>query len=408
MSARLKKPRDLSHPLGNARSRANGSPADRSSGSATELRPHRSGSRGNRANYIYAALTNVGRARDHNEDAVLAQPPLFVVADGLGGHDAGEVASTVAIEAMATNAPKRPDRQSLLKAAKLANQAVIDAVADGLGKQGMGTTLTAMVVGDGRVALAQVGDSRGYLFRAGRLSQVTEDHSIVAALVRSGTLTESEAAKHPSRNVITRALGSSDFAGADTYVFDTVRGDRWLLCSDGLTTMMPNEVIARILSEAATPSQAAEQLVLASNDAGGYDNITVVVVDIIDDFTPSSQTTESRRWWLGVLAWLGGAAIIVAAIGAGVYWYSMSKAYLCVEPDSSISVYRGVNGDVAGFTLASKVLDTNVKLEDLTVQDRARLCEGADYSSVDEAKDALEKMVDRSEATEDLSNSEPE
>lgn len=401
MSAHLKRPRNEAKPLGNARHRVDGSSAP-GPGAAGPLRSHRSASRGNRANYIYAALTNVGRARDHNEDALLAQPPLFVVADGLGGHDAGEIASTLAIEALATNAPKRPDRQTLLKLAKLANQAVLDGVDAGLGKKGMGTTLTAMVVGDGRVALAQVGDSRAYLYRAGRLSQVTEDHSIVAALVRSGTLTESEAAKHPSRNVITRALGSSEFAGADTYVFDTVRGDRWLLCSDGLTTMMPNDIIARILGEAPTPSQAAEQLVLAANEAGGYDNITVVVVDIIEDFVPAAQAKASRRWWLAILVWLAAAAVIVGAIVGGVYWYSMSKAYLCVETDSTVSVYRGVNGDVAGFTLSEKVRDTNVRLEDLSVTDRARLCEGADYGSVEEAERALDKMVERSRGNGEL------
>lgn len=396
MNANIRQPRNEGRPLGNAHPRTAAEQAK------MPARSHRTPARGNQANYIYAALTNVGRTRDHNEDAVLAQPPLFVVADGLGGHDAGEVASTVAIEAMAAHAPKRPDRQSLAKAVRAANQAVVDAVESGLGPSGMGTTLTAMVIGDGRVCLAQVGDSRAYLLRSGRLSQVTDDHSVVAALVRSGTLTESEAARHPQRNVITRALGAADFAEPDTYMFDTVRGDRWLLCSDGLTTMMPNDILAQVLVDAATPSQAVERLVLAANDAGGYDNITVVVVDIVEDCIPAAQVKASRRWWLWALVWVVAVVIIAAVAGAGVYTYAMSRAYLARGTDGTVAVYRGVAGEVAGQSLSALEEDTDIQLADLTTQDYARVCEGAQYASLEDARDALDEMVERGKAAQSL------
>jgi serine/threonine protein phosphatase PrpC len=233
-----------------------------------------------RAKNSWAALTDIGRVRTHNEDSVLAQPPLYVVADGLGGHEAGEVASSVAVETLRDHAPRRPDAKALARAVKAANREVIRSAREGFGKQGMGTTMTAAIVEGTRIAIAHVGDSRAYLLHEGSLLRVSEDHSMVADMIRRGQLTEAEARYHPNRSVITRALGTDPNMLADTYELDASPGDRLLLCSDGLTSMLEDGMIAEILTEYRTPDTAAHMLVDSANDAGGHDNVSVIVIDI--------------------------------------------------------------------------------------------------------------------------------
>ena len=157
---------------------------------------------------VYAARTDVGCVREHNEDSFIAATPLFVVADGMGGHEAGEVASEIAINTLLEKAPSSPDGEGLANAVRAANIAIISAAAQGVGRPGMGTTMTAAQIFDDQLVIAQVGDSRAYLLHEGTLQRVTRDHSLVADLVDQGRITEEEARVHPQRSVITRALGS--------------------------------------------------------------------------------------------------------------------------------------------------------------------------------------------------------
>ncbi len=216
---------------------------DRRRRRAAQGRPRMSG----RAKQPWAAVTDIGRVRTHNEDSVLAQPPLFVVADGLGGHEAGEVASSIAVETLRDHAPRRADASALARAVRAANREVIRAAKEGVGRSGMGTTLTAAIVEGGTIAIAHVGDSRAYLLTSGSLRRLSDDHSMVADMIRRGQLTEADARVHPNRSVITRALGTDSNMVADTYEIDANTGDRLLLCSDGLTGMLEDSRIAELL-----------------------------------------------------------------------------------------------------------------------------------------------------------------
>jgi serine/threonine protein phosphatase PrpC len=239
------------------------------------------------------ARSDVGCVRAHNEDAFLAAEALFVVADGMGGHAAGEVASALAINAMQAWAPSLaedspaasdacPDR--LVEAVLSANDAIIDAVNSKQGAYGMGTTLTAAVVVGERLLLAHVGDSRAYLLTAeGSLRQLTRDHSFVEELVALGRITRAEAAVHPKRSIITRALGSEYDLDVDLYEERLLPGDRLLLCTDGLTGMVEDAEIRQILLTEAESQNAADALVDAACTAGGMDNVTVIVIDSLAD-----------------------------------------------------------------------------------------------------------------------------
>ena len=191
----------------------------------------------------YGCLTDIGQVREHNEDSLLAESPLFVVADGMGGHAAGEVASEIAIESMRKNAPRVADCEALAGAVETANQEIIKAALEGKGKEGMGTTMTAAVIEGNRLCLAQVGDSRAYLLHNGRLQQITRDHSLMADLIEQGQITPAEARVHPNRSLITRALGNDPEMFADQYEIDIEEGDRLLLCSDGLSSMLTDDII---------------------------------------------------------------------------------------------------------------------------------------------------------------------
>src|SRR6476646_8438294 len=232
---------------------------------------------------ITGAATDVGRVREGNEDAYLVDDAmgLVAVADGMGGHRAGEVASATALEALRSAITHgRPLRESMQDA----NEAVFTKSLTDEELRGMGTTLTAAtLVTGGTVLVGHVGDSRAYLLHDGELRQVTVDHSLVEELVREGRLTADEAAVHPQRSILTRALGVDASVEVDVYPVELVPGDRLLLCSDGLTGMVQAEVIAATLRREEDPARAATQLVDAANSAGGEDNITVVVVAVTDE-----------------------------------------------------------------------------------------------------------------------------
>lgn len=236
--------------------------------------------------FAWAAATHQGLVRDHNEDALWPRPPdgqagrgeaaddfLTAVADGMGGHVAGEVASKVAIDAAVAT-----DGDAVARVLA-ANAAVLDTARDRPQLSGMGTTLTLAIFSGDTVEIGHIGDSRAYRYRDGTLEQLTRDHSLVAEMVASGELRPEEATVHPFRSVITRALGLESSVAVDLVQRDALPGDRFLLCSDGLTTMLQSTQIAALLTERDGPAAAAA-LVEAANRAGGFDNTSVVVVDV--------------------------------------------------------------------------------------------------------------------------------
>jgi len=227
--------------------------------------------------------TDTGRQRRENEDSAYARAPLFVVADGMGGAQAGEVASRIAVEAFQAELPPGDSPEARLAGcAQAANRQIYEISRSEHERAGMGTTLTAVYVGDGDLAVAHVGDSRAYRFRDGELHRLTQDHSLVEELVRRGKLTEEQAAEHPQRSIITRALGIDPEVEVDTWTYPARAGDVVLLCSDGLTSMISEELIASVLGVESDLDLAGERLIAEANEAGGRDNITVILVRLED------------------------------------------------------------------------------------------------------------------------------
>ena len=222
--------------------------------------------------------TDTGRQRRDNEDSAFARAPVFVVADGMGGAQAGEVASRLAIEAFERGVPGDGNpEERLATVVREANHQIYERSRADRGRAGMGTTLTAAYVDDAHVAIAHVGDSRAYLFRDGTLQRLTQDHSLVDELVRRGKLTEEQAAEHPQRSIITRALGPEPDVEVDTWTYPARPGDVVLLCSDGLTSMISEERVRAVLQSNENLDAAADALIAEANEAGGRDNITVVL-----------------------------------------------------------------------------------------------------------------------------------
>jgi PPM family protein phosphatase len=228
-------------------------------------------------------MTDTGRQRRDNEDSMYVRAPVFVVADGMGGAQAGEVASRIAVEAFEQGLPDSGSpEERLADRAREANRRIHELSHADLERHGMGTTLTAAYLDDSHLAIAHVGDSRAYLFRDGELQRLTQDHSLVGELVRKGKLTEEQAEEHPQRSIITRALGPEASVEVDTWTYPVKDGDILLLCSDGLTSMVPEEKIADVLESSASLRDAATRLIREANAAGGRDNITVVLTRLED------------------------------------------------------------------------------------------------------------------------------
>jgi len=362
---------------------------------------------------VTGAATDVGRVREGNEDAYLVDDAmgLIAVADGMGGHRGGEVASATALEALrAAITSGRPLRESI----EDANQAVFAKSLTDSNLRGMGTTLTAgtLVAGD-TLLLGHVGDSRAYLLHDGELRQVTEDHSLVEELVREGRLTADEAAVHPQRSIITRALGLDPSVDVDVYPVELVPGDRLLLCSDGLSGMVQPDDIAATLRREDDPVRAAAQLVDAANQAGGEDNITVVVVAVTDeapvralsepvspvepavapvDEPPTEPGERRRRRARGVgrvLLWALPIVLVLAIAVAAVGWYARRSYYVGVS-HGQVTVFKGVPGGLAGWdpTIERR---TAIKVAALRPAAQAQVEDHQTFSSRDDA----EKFVDR-------------
>ena len=332
-----------------------------------------------------AVLTDTGRKRRHNEDAFVVEPPLFAVADGMGGAQAGELASSLAAAALKdSQEPGGGGEERVDELIQQANRRVYERQSQDAAASGMGTTMTVALVEDGRVAIGHVGDSRAYLIREGKLEQLTEDHSLVAELVRSGKLSPEEAEGHPQRSVITRALGTDPDVDVDTFSVETRPGDLFLICSDGLTTMVDDEtILAEVARNRSDLKSAAKALVRAANKGGGEDNITVVFFEIggeedlehtvtlppreagaepeVDEDTldeldrvPAIATTDGRgprREPRGPGRRLLGATLaLVLLVGASgfVVWGLWRSHFVGAEADGHVAVYQGVPWNVIG------------------------------------------------------------
>ncbi|MGH2682086.1 MAG: Stp1/IreP family PP2C-type Ser/Thr phosphatase [Actinomycetota bacterium] len=348
---------------------------------------------------LVGASTDVGRDRERNEDGFLTLEPLFAVADGMGGHRGGAVASRVALEVLGQ---MEGDSMSgdgvadgLAEMVTRANDAVLERASEEPRLSGMGTTLTAVVVQSGKIHLAHVGDSRAYLLRDGNLRQLTEDHSLVQRMVKEGKLTPQEAEIHPHRSVLTRALGVEPDLQVDKEAVEARTGDRILLCSDGLTTMVPEEEIRQIVAEHDDPQQAADALVSAANQAGGVDNITAVLLYMVDDAqapddrtsarpgeraagagtrippeaaepVPSTtgrvdraQRPRKRRRPLRIVAWVVVLAALLGAAFMGARAYAYSQWYVGVQ-DGRVALFQGMPIEILGYELHRAVEVTDL------------------------------------------------
>jgi protein phosphatase len=321
------------------------------------------------------ASSDVGQLRAGNEDSFLVDDrlALYAVADGMGGHQGGEVASATAIEALRAAVASG---DALDTAIVRANTAVFEKAATDRALTGMGTTLTAIaIIGESTLLIGHVGDSRAYRVRAGVLEQLTEDHSLVEELVREGRLAPEDAKLHPQRHVITRTIGSEPDVEVDLYTIDARTGDRILICSDGLTTMLPDEEVSELAQLDTDPRLAADRLVDAANEAGGEDNITVVIVDVLeappaaapDPEALAAQTgsptpvpraapdfvgTEVRRpKWRAVGSALLFVLPVLLIVGGGigaVGWYARHTYFVGFKGDRVV-VYQGVPGGILGW-----------------------------------------------------------
>jgi protein phosphatase len=330
-----------------------------------------------------AAATDIGHVRERNEDRYLLAGPVVAVADGMGGHLGGEVAASLATHVLARLSER--GEGSLADRVREANRVVFERSIQDRAVTGMGTTLTAAELVGGRARLAHVGDSRAYLFRDGELTRLTEDHTLVQQMVLAGELTPAQAEIHPHRNILTRVVGVEPGVEVDELEIELRPGDRLLLCTDGLTNMLPDARIAQVLGEEDEPRAAAERLVAEANQAGGIDNITVVLVDLVegehDEVDPPARTSvgwadhpaaspspaRARRAPAGRVLARAGVPIAVSlgvlVIGlVGLRLYLDSQWYVGVA-DGHVAVYRGIPAEVAGFRLHRVVTETEIPAE---------------------------------------------
>ena len=339
----------------------------------------------------WGARSDVGLVRGHNEDSFLLQAPLFVVSDGMGGHAAGEIASSITVETIGERAPATADDVLLGAAVEAANLAVMRGAEEGIGKPGMGCTATAVLIEKNKMAVAHVGDSRVYVLRHGTLVRVTHDHSYVEELVDSGQITADEARTHPSRSIITRALGSDADMYADHFSLEVNDGDRIILCSDGLSSMISDSELEAVAVSSATPQQAADNLVAAALTAGGSDNVTVAVVDVLND----GLADAARRRLLHRAAGVSGViAAVLAVVLLISFVFIRGEWYLGVN-DGTVAIYRGIQGDFLGVPLNELVGTSAVAVTDLPASVQDQLEAGIRVQNEQAALDTINSYHDQ-------------
>jgi PPM family protein phosphatase len=353
--------------------------------------------------------TDTGRQRRGNEDAFYARAPLFAVADGMGGAQAGEVASHLAVEVLEQGLPDGAGsvEERLRERVREANARIMESAQADDARAGMGTTLTVAYVGEDDLTVAHVGDSRLYRLRDGTFERLTDDHSLVEELVRQGKLTPEEADEHPQRSIITRALGAEEGVEADSRTWAGRHGDVYLICSDGLTSMIPEAHVAQLLTEAPSLASAGRLLIDAANDAGGRDNITVVLfrLEEVGAGAPAPQDTAEHRAVAGAsepaTAEAAQASVpvarreprppsrsaparkrrrrprvpvgpilvlfLVSCVLLAAYYASQTVYFVGASDDGFVSVYRGLPYDLpAGLHLYTVNYESGAPVDELT------------------------------------------
>ncbi len=375
-----------------------------------------------------AYKTDTGRQRHANEDSYFARAPLFAVADGMGGAQAGEVASRIAASAFEQRrqgSSSEPAEGQLEEIAQAANRKIHQLAQEDSSRAGMGTTLTSALVRGNEVALGHVGDSRAYVLRNGQLKRLTKDHSLVEELRRQGRLTEEEAEEHPQRSIITRALGPEPNVNVDTMTFPARDGDVFLLCSDGLTTMVSDDEIRQILVSSRSLRSAVSKLIEAANRGGGRDNITAIAFRLADaeakegeeSATLISRTAEQagatgermraatdrmrgrgpmpashkRKRFLG---WSAAILAVVVVVGGG-FLFARSIYFLGSDDRGDVAVYRGLPYSLPlGISLYSKQYSIPVQLGTLS-EDRQKAVTGHTLRSKGDATDLADDIQTR-------------
>ena len=382
--------------------------------------------------------TDTGRQRRGNEDAFYARAPLFAVADGMGGAQAGEVASHLAVEVLEQGLPDGAGsvEERLCARVREANARIMESAQADDARAGMGTTLTVAYVGEDDLTVAHVGDSRLYRLRDGTFERLTDDHSLVEELVRQGKLTPEEADEHPQRSIITRALGAEEGVEADSTTWAGRDGDVYLICSDGLTSMIPEAHVAQILAEAPSLAGAGRMLIDAANDAGGRDNITVVLFrleEVVAGAAPPQETAEHRAVAREPEAAAPAAGPATAAVTAPVarkqprparrgapsrrrrrrprvpvgpilvlflvacvvlaaYYASQTVYFVGTSNDGFVTVYRGLPYDLpAGLDLYSVNYESGVPIDELTPAQKKTVTEHG-LRSKDDAQDLVKQL----------------
>jgi PPM family protein phosphatase len=364
----------------------------------------------------FGAATDIGRARERNEDSYLAEEPLFAVADGMGGHRAGDVASALALETLQDIAASG-DWDRLVEQVRKANRAVFDRSTGDRELSGMGTTLTAALTQARAVRLVHVGDSRAYLLRDGELRLLTEDHTLVQRMVREGRITAEEAGTHPQRSILTRALGVEEDVPVDEVSVTPRPDDRIVLCTDGLTGMIREASIKEILEGTTDPQEAAEKLVDAANRAGGLDNVTVLVLDFANgeaepedeigagDAAGAPVTSEpalpavaleatAHGRWPGVraLLWAGVALGVLGLAYLGARLYVTSQWYVGIE-EGNVAIFNGIPAKPWGFVLQELVERTDMPAaEAQQLAQWQELAQGITADGEDEARDIVDQI----------------
>jgi serine/threonine protein phosphatase PrpC len=379
----------------------------------------------------YAVRSDRGLVRGNNEDSVYAGPRLLAIADGMGGHAGGEVASKIVIGSVEELDEDRPiaDLISTLRnTVDDASAALADAVSQNPALEGMGTTLTAIRFAGSRIALVHVGDSRAYLMRGGQLSQITHDDTYVQSLVDSGKLTAEEASHHPRRSMILRALDGSA-VDPDISIREARKGDRYLLCSDGLSDVVTASTLLEALS-AGTPQQCADRLIELALRGGGPDNVTCIVADVVDvaqgddlpiiggAVTDEAQTVDSdidspaaraarisqpprtpptlvntrprgRRLLVGLF-------VLLVVIGGAMTGYAWTqKQYFVGKDGNEVAVFRGVNAHFGPVSLYSVVENSDLRFGDLTQSAASQVDNGITANSRSDAEAILARLSDQ-------------
>ncbi|MDP9067737.1 MAG: Stp1/IreP family PP2C-type Ser/Thr phosphatase [Actinomycetota bacterium] len=393
---------------------------------------------------IVAAKTDVGRVRQGNEDSYLVAEPLFAVADGMGGHLGGEIASETAVDTITERARAEApqDAAGLGALVRAANSAIWEKAQGDPNLHGMGTTCTLALVRDGELHLAHVGDSRAYLLRAGELSQLTDDHTLVSRMVREGRLSAEEADRHPQRSIITRALGVDADVEVDEMSLGIEEGDRFLLCSDGLTSMIDFQEVHNVLGREHDPQSAVDRLVELANEAGGEDNVTVVVIDIADDAGRSAPATAAtsatpppppredtdpnpvpaapavdtgvhrldavraqeqpprRRRSRPFLVTLLLLLILAAAAFMAARAALATSYFVGTDDNGIVTIYRGIPEEIAGLSLKQSEESTGVAVEDLPDFLRGGVEEGIKADSLEDARAKVQNLEERARDAE--------